>query len=396
MQKKTVVLRDPSGVKEFSVKGRYGEKLLKLPRESLVLVEGCYSDGVLYVDNVTEVIVPREEPPVNYIDLPDDIYTLIKYSPWYLRNTKLSSIIRVQQAILWYTRDFLYRKGFTEILAPMISPVSDPGLRGAKKLKTRLYGEEYELTSSVIMYKQVSAAVFEKIFFVARNVREEPPENVSTGRHLVEFTQVDVEWGLASLDDVVKLAEELIYYVTKKIADEQSDLVYSLNKEFEPVKPPFEKLSYNEALELARKLGYSVEWGKELSHEAETAIANYFDTPTWITGFPVVSRGFYYLPDPSDERYNRDFNLILPKGYGEVIDGGEREYRYERLVERIKKTGEPLEKYSWFLDMARRGGIPPSAGWGLGVERFTRFIAGVKHIVYATAFPKAPGITRTP
>ena len=58
--------------------------------------------------------------------------------------------------------------------------------------------------------------------------------------------------------------------------------------------------------------------------------------------------------------------------------------------------GEPLEKYSWFLDLVKKGGIPPSTGFGLGIERLTRYIAGVKHIVLATAYPKLPGITHTP
>ncbi|WFO76390.1 aspartate--ammonia ligase [Desulfurococcaceae archaeon MEX13E-LK6-19] len=394
--KSSLVLRDPSGFKEIKISGSKAEELLKLPRETLVIIEGYYGEGVLHVDSYEKIIVPKEEPPVDYTELPEDIRELATYSPWYMRNPKWASIIKLQQLILWYIREYMYREGFVEILPPMVSPVSDPGLRGAKKLRTTLYGVEHELTSSVIMYKQTTAAIFEKIFFVARNIREEPPENITTGRHLVEFTQVDMEWGLATVEDVIKLAEGLLEYVTKKLVEEHSDLVYSLNKSFEPLKPPFEKISYDEALEIAKKLGYSVEWGKELSHEAESAIASYYDAPVWITGFPVVSRGFYYLPDPKDPKYNRDFNLILPRGYGEVIDGGEREYRYEQLVERIKAMGEPLEKYKWFLETAKRGGIPPSAGWGLGVERFTRYVAGVKHVALATPFPKVPGLPATP
>ncbi len=392
----TVLLRDSSGYREFRIRGV--KKILELPVESLVLIRGRIEDGVLVAEETIPITLPYEERKYDYTSITPDTDPVIaaRYSPWVLRSKLLQCVVKLQQHILEYTREFLYREGFTELLAPMASVVSDPGLRGARKLKTTLYGIEYELTSSVIMYKQSSAAVFEKIFYVARNIREEPPENISTGRHLVEFTQIDLEWALAGVDDVIGLAERMLKYISEKLAEEKRELYDELGVEPYVFKPPFPRLSYDEALELARRLGYSVEWGKELSHEAETAVAMEYDSPVWITSFPVVSRGFYYLPDIDRPEYNRDFNLILPRGYGEVIDGGEREYRYGELVKRIKAVGEPLEKYEWFLDLARKGGIPPSAGWGLGLERLTRFLAGLKHVGLATAFPKLPGIAGTP
>ncbi len=391
-----IVLRDASGYREFRVKG--SKDLSELPLETLVVIEGEIRDDILFVKKVIPLTLPRRERGFDYTSVTRDTdpVAAAKYSPWVLRSKLLQSVVRLQQYILEYVREFLYREGFTELLPPIASVVSDPGLRGARKLRTSLYGVEYELTSSVIMYKQSSAAVFEKIFYVARNIREEPPENIGTGRHLVEFTQIDLEWALASVDDVIRLAERLLEYVSEKLAREKSWLYGELGVEPYVFKPPFPRLTYDEALEVAKRLGYSVEWGKELSHEAETAIAMEYDSPVWITGFPVVSRGFYYLPDPDSPRYNRDFNLILPRGYGEVIDGGEREYRYEELVKRIKAVGEPLEKYEWFLDLARAGGIPPSAGWGLGLERLTRFLAGLKHVGLATPFPKLPDVAGTP
>ncbi len=392
-----ILLRDCSGYREFRVVGRLAKHVLKLPRETLVAIKGVFNKDLVIIEDLDVIHGPVRERDIDYSNV--DKYSIEEiafYSPWILRSPLLMKVVKLQQYILWYAREFLYKKGFTELLPPIASVVSDPGLRGARKLKTKLYGMEYELTSSVIMYKQSSVAVFEKIFFVARNIREEPAENIRTGRHLVEFTQLDIEYALATIDDVMALAEELLKYVTEKLAREHDELVYSINKEFTVFKPPFPRIRYDEALEIVKKLGYSVEWGRELSHEAETALAEYYGSPVWITNFPVVSRGFYYLPDEEDPKYNRDFNLILPHGYGEVIDGGEREYRYSELVERIKAIGESLEKYSWFLDLVLKGGIPPSAGWGLGVERLTRYVAGLKHIALATAFPKLPGIAGTP
>ncbi len=376
----------------------YGGKasdIARLPRETLLCMEGFYDGQGILVEHYEVCTKPSKTPP-SYLDLPENIEELARHSPWYMRHPRWSIALRIQQLFLKYAREHLYREGFVELLPPMVSVVSDPGLRGARKLETRMYGLRYELTSSVIMYKQAATGIFEKIFFVARNIREEPEENLSTGRHLAEFTQLDVEAMLMSSDQAMRLAEDLLAYASKKLLDEHGDLVAGVNPGFEAFKPPFQRISYDEALSIAGKLGYRVEWGRELSHEAETAVAEYFDSPVWITGFPVESRGFYYLPDPGDPRYNRDFNLILPRGYGEVIDGGEREYRSPMLAERIRMVGERTEQYKWFLELAEQGGVPPSAGWGLGVERITRYIAGEKHVALAAAFPKPPGVPGTP
>ncbi|MCD6323560.1 MAG: aspartate--ammonia ligase [Desulfurococcales archaeon] len=313
-----------------------------------------------------------------------------------LKLPKYQKVVAVQHALLKYFREFLDSEGFTELLPPMISTASDPGLRGASKLRTKLYGVEYELTSSTIMFKQVAATSLGKIYFVARNVREEPPEHIVTGRHLVEFTQLDIEWAGATMEDVMDLAERMIEYACRRIVRNYGQIVKEFRRGgFSCWDLPLRRVPYTEALEIARSLGTYVEEGKELSQEAEEAVSLAIGRPFWVTHYPAGSRSFYYLPDASDPSRNKDFNLILPQGYGEVIDGGEREYRYERIVERLKALGEDLTKYRWFLEAVKEG-IAPSAGFGLGIERFTRYLLGLKYVWEAVPFPKPPGVTHTP
>ncbi len=87
----------------------------------------------------------------------------------------------------------------------------------------------------------------------------------------------------------------------------------------------------------------------------------------------------------------RDFDLLYPEGFGEAISGGEREYLYEKVIERMKFKGEVLEDYGWYLNMLKEG-VSPSAGFGIGVERLTRYICGLEKIWEAVPFPKVPGI----
>lgn len=387
-----LVLRDPSGEAAVKIAGPRGPDVAALPLETLVWIKGFRSGDVLVVEDFAVIHSPVEERRVKYFGerpVPDEYAA--NYH-WYIRGERAMRAARLYHELLRVARGFLAERGFLEIEAPMVGIVSDPGLRGARKLVTKAYGRELELMSSVIMYKQLMASVFEKIFYVARNVREEPVENAKTGRHLFEFTQLDLEWALSSMEDVMRLAEDLIYHAFEKLRKESPELLGAVADEPELLRPPYPVLTYDEALDKLKSMGVEERWGQELSQAGETKLSEALGKPFWLVMFPSASRGFYYYPLESDPRYNMDFNLILPRGYGEVIDGGCREYRYERLKKRIESLGESVEKYSWFLEMAKQGGVAPSCGWGLGVERMVRFLAGLEHVAYASPHPRLPGV----
>ncbi len=384
-----ITLRDASCLRTLKLKSK--NPLGKLTKESLIYIKGKLSGEELVIDSYNILVKAPEKLPVNIDVLPKDPKVFARYSYLLIRSPRYAKVLKLQQWIVHYAREFLYKEGFVELLSPMISPCSDPGLRGAKKLRTKLYGEEYELMSSVIMFKQSAVSAFEKVFFVARNVREEPPENCNTGRHLCEFTQIDIEWAFKGMYDVMRLCEKMLVYVISKLKKRHYDLLKEFNPDLEVPKTPFKILTYDEAVEELRKLGIETPKGKELTQEGERKLSEVYGGPLWIVHYPTSSRGFYYMEEPTRPGYNRDFNLLLPKGYGEVVDGGEREYRYEKIVERIKFMGEDPARYKWFLELARIG-IPPSAGFGLGVERLTRYILSLEHIWEAVPFPKIPGI----
>src|SRR4051812_13430188 len=104
------------------------------------------------------------------------------------------SVLVIQNKILAATREFLTGRGFIELLPPIIGPVTDPGARGAKQVDVDYYGHRYKLMTSAILYKQASLIAYDKVFFIAPNVRLEPLETSSTHRHLAEFHQIDVEF----------------------------------------------------------------------------------------------------------------------------------------------------------------------------------------------------------
>jgi asparaginyl-tRNA synthetase len=308
-----------------------------------------------------------------------------------LRNNGLANVFKVQDEIISSIRAFLKTEGFVEILAPIIGPATDPGIRGAKQVTIDYYGVPFKVMSSMILYKQMIITALPKIFALSPNIRLEPLETVKTRRHLTEFRQIDLEVAYATCEEVMNLGERMFCQVITDVKSKCSKELGEREKTLKVPRVPFKRYTYKEALEILKSVGVNVEYGKEIPWEAEEAISRMHSEPFWITNFPVTARSFYYMEKRENSGILEDFDLIYPEGFGEAISGGKREHRYDRLVKRMRESGENLADYEWYLDMLKAG-IPPSAGFGIGVERLTRFICGLKNIWDAVPFPKVAGI----
>ena len=307
-----------------------------------------------------------------------------------LRKAEAVRVLKIQDELLSEIRAFLKGEGFVEILAPIIGPVTDPGIRGAKQVSIDYYGANFKVMSSMILYKQMMITSLPEIFALSPNIRLEPLETVKTRRHLTEFRQIDVEVAHATYKDMMKLGERMLCHTITVIKKKFRKELDEQKRVLEVPKRPFKKYAHREALEILKNLGISVDYGLEIPWNGEEALSKIHKEPFWITDFPVTARGFYYMEHEDNPTILKDFDLIYPEGFGEAISGGEREYRHDRVVKRMRKSGENISEYGWYLDMLRSG-IPPSAGFGIGVERLTRFICGLENIWDAVPFPKVAG-----
>ena len=305
------------------------------------------------------------------------------------------SVLTIQHRMLTAAREFLCRRGFTELLLPIIGPVTDPGARGAKPVDLDYYGHRYKLMTSAIMYKQTSLTTFDAIFCVAPNVRLEPLETSLTSRHLAEFHQLDVELAGASRDEAMQLAEQLVGYVVQQVLTHLPGELAGLGRDAgafaDLLSESFERRTHSDAVADLCGMGHGQNPDAEIDWAGEAMLSQKASRPFFITDYPKGSRGFYDKEDPERPGVLRNFDLIAPDGYGELCSGSERENDYPTLVARIRETGENPAKYGWYLQMVREG-IPGSAGFGVGLERFTRYIAGLDSVWQAVAYPKVPGI----
>ncbi|MEM2188752.1 MAG: asparagine synthetase A [Nitrososphaerota archaeon] len=291
------------------------------------------------------------------------------------------AILRIQAGVLKVMVNKLLERGFYWILPVILSKSTDPlwpdpDFSIEKRIEVEIYGEKVSAMQSMIVHKRVLVSLGpEKIFILSPNIRIERRDRATTGRHLYEFTQFEVEVAYAKMHDIFRIYEELITESIKYVKESLPHELEILGRELRIPQAPFKVYK---RIELEEKYGSS--WQDEIS--------KIIKDPVWVTGIP---RQFYDYEDPETGEW-RNYDLILPEGYGEVISGAEREYEYEKLVMKLERDGLEKSSYKILLDLAREGLLKPSAGAGLGIERFIAYIAGARHVAEVQPFPRIPGI----
>ena len=290
---------------------------------------------------------------------------------------KVQAVMKIQSEIRRILANHLRSKYFIEISPVILSPITDPLNHPTSPQNVICYGKQYHLTQSMIFHKQLAMRSLEKIFIFSPNVRTEPLDRRDTERHLFEFTQLDLEVRNASREEMIRLCEELLLDVIERVREECKSELKILDRTLRIPKTPFIKIKYEDAYE-------------QYGNDFETKISKTHREPVWIVDIPLKNREFYDREDPDNPGLLRDMDLIYPEGYGEALSGGEREYQYERIKQRILKKGQKLSQFREYLTLAKDN-LPSSAGFGIGIERLTRYICGLKRIEDATLFPKTPG-----
>ena len=215
-------------------------------------------------------------------------------------------------------------------------------------------------------------------------------EKSKTRRHLTEFWMVEPEVAYADLNDVMELAEGLVVHVVGRVLERRQNELKALERDtskLEKVKPPFPRVSYDEAAEILKKKGLPFEWGGDFGSPDETALSEEYDRPICVHRYPSAIKAFYMKPDPARPEVALCVDVLAPEGYGEIIGGGQRLEDYDLLVQRIKEHELPQESFEWYLDLRRFGSVP-HGGFGMGIERVVAWICGLEHLREAIPYPR--------
>lgn len=295
-----------------------------------------------------------------------------------LDSSRKRAILEVQTKTLNVMASELVRKGFEWILPVTLAKSTDPlwpdpGASIEKRIEFDIYDERVRTMQSMIIQKLVLASLGpEKFFIISPNIRIESRKRAGTGWHLYEFTQLETEISGGKMQDVFRVYEDLINATIRAVQDDVSAL---RKTKLSAPETPFKVCSRKELEEK-----YGKEWEQIAAEKASD--------PFWLTDIP---REFYDYQDEATGSW-RNYDLFLPEGYGEVISGAEREYEYSKIVKKLERDGVKKDDYAFLLSLAKDGKLKPSAGAGLGVERFIAYLCGVKHVAEVQPFPRVPGI----
>ncbi|HDD39734.1 MAG TPA: aspartate--tRNA(Asn) ligase, partial [Nitrososphaeria archaeon] len=177
----------------------------------------------------------------------------------------------------------------------------------------------------------------------------------------------------------------------KKVVEKCEDELRLLEKEVDVPKTPFPVLTFPEIYDILEDMGKKIPYGEDLDREAEKLLAKYVKEKYdhdffFIDRFPYRVKPFYVMKIDGTE-WARSIDLIY-KGL-ELSSGGQREHRYERLVQQIKEKGLDIENFRWFIEHFRYG-APPHGGFAVGIERLTMALLDLENIREATPFPRTP------
>jgi len=363
----------------------------KLTMESSVKVTGTITAHPKF-DDVFELQVKKIEP----VQVPDDEYPISKkeHGPdflldnrhLWLRSGKQWAIQRVRNTIINATYEYLNNEGFIKIDTPILTPTACEGT-------TELFEIEYFDEGSAYLAQSGQLYLEAAIMSCGRGFDFGPvfrAEKSKTRRHLTEFWMMDAEAAFVEHEENMKIQEELICHIVKKVLELNQKELKILERDIEPLKKieaPFIRKTHKEVVEELRKMGSDIQPDHDLGGDDETMLTEKYDKPIFVEKYPAAVKAFYMKRDPKDDSRALCVDLLAPEGYGEIIGGSQREDDYEVLLKRIKEHKLDPKVFDWYLDLRKYGSVPHS-GFGYGLERITGWICGAQHIRETIPFPR--------
>jgi len=297
-----------------------------------------------------------------------------------LRREENQAIFRVQHAALEAARSFLSKSGFMEVFTPRIIVSATEG--GSALFPVAYFTREAFLAQSPQLYKEQLILDFEKVFEIGPFFRAEESH---TRRHLSEFISLDIEQAFATAEDVMKVLEELIHHVCKDVAENCERELKLLKHKIEVPETPFKRFTYDKVLDELEAEGIHIRWGEDIPTPAYRILGKLHTYYYFITDWPTKAKAFYIKPRDDKPELSEGFDLMWH--WVELASGGTRIHSKDLLMKRLSEQGLSTESFKTHLQ-AFDYGMPPHAGWGLGLARLVMVLTGIKNIREAVLFPR--------
>lgn len=397
-------IRDLGGIRFIILQDREGSVQITIPKKRIApevlgkseLLQKRFSlavKGTVKKTNMTsrgiEVIpssirvlsTASEQLPLDITGkTPANIETRLDARPLDLTQEKSLAAFKIQHTALEAIRSFLFERGFLEVHTPRIIGSATEG--GAELFTVDYFGQKAYLAQSPQLYKEELTLSFEKVFEVGPFFRAEESH---TRRHLSEFVSVDIEEAFANAEDVMHLLELVIAHACKVVKERCVSELSVLKYKFEVPAVPFKRLTYDQVLGDLKQRGVDIPWGEDVPSEAFRELGKLYPYFYFITNWPTHAKAFYIKPREENPQVCEGFDLMWRNI--ELVSGGTRISHKEQLIERLKEKGLNPESFKYHLQ-AFDYGMPPHAGWAIGLERLTMILTGKKNIREVTLYPR--------
>ncbi|MCD8510699.1 MAG: asparagine--tRNA ligase [Bacillus sp. (in: Bacteria)] len=387
-------LRDGTGfIQGVVVKAEVAEEVFKLAKEmtqesSLYVTGDVREDerapsGYELTVKSLELIHEAKEYPITPKEHGTEF--LMDHRHLWLRSKRQHAIMKIRNEIIRATYEYFNENGFVKVDPPILTGSSAEGTTNL--FHTKYFDEDAYLSQSGQLYMEAAAMALGKVFSFGPTFRAEKSK---TRRHLIEFWMIEPEMAFMDHEDSLKVQEEYVSHVVRSVLTNCKMELKALERDLsklENVVAPFPRITYDEAIDILQKEGHEIQWGEDFGAPHETAIAEKFEKPVFITNYPAEIKAFYMKPDPNRADVVLCADLIAPEGYGEIIGGSQRIDDEELLKQRYEEHNLSMEAYQWYLDLRKYGSVPHS-GFGLGLERTVAWISGTEHVRETIPFPR--------
>jgi len=312
-----------------------------------------------------------------------------------------------RSATIQALREFLLSNKFMEVETPVLQSIA--GGASAKPFSTHHNALDLELflrISPELYLKRLVVGGFERVFEIARNFRNEGVDR----QHNPEFTMCEFYMAYANIDDLISFSEKMFEYILKALGKD-TKISYQGNEiDFSA---PWKQISYVDAIKKATGLDVLKENNPEIY--ADYLVGKKIDLPEAKTLpalvdtifketvrkkiiQPVIVRDFPVYMEPLAKRYDDKKEIVqraqlvamgaeIFKAYTELNDPVDQEKRFGEQEQYGKAGDKEAQHIDQAFLQALRIGLPPTAGWGMGIDRLVMLLTDQAHIRDVITFP---------
>ncbi len=388
-----VLLRDPSGVVQTVVKKSVVSEEEYADAEKMLIESLITLSGTVNADSRAEGGYEVQVDEIKVLHFSEEFPITEHQSTEFLndnrhlwmRSRRMTNVLKVRDEVFRSAREYLRKKEFYETTSPMF--VSTLGEEGADLFEVGYFGRKIFLTQTSQMHLEPQLFAMERVFTLAPSFRAEKSR---TRKHLTEYWHLEAEEAWCDHECNLKRQEGLISYMCHAVADNRREDLDELGVDPERlygVKPPFDRMTYAEAIEVCQSAGLKIKWGEDIRTEAEKILTDDRDKFLFVECYPKEIKSFYMKNNEADPRTYKNNDLLMPQGFGEVIGGSQREDDASILLQNLERVGDDPAKYKWYIDIRRYGSVEHS-GFGVGMDRLITWMLDLEHIRDCVPFPR--------